>query len=167
MQKRVQSNFISVAIGSRQIECADLSVSLVEVERVAIKVSEHVVLENLLVAVQRELLAAHRADFPVALNMLLKLALVIVGWEDHLAERTSLHVHAGIKAEGSLSIIHKWAVCFSCCGLFIGITIVVVLLLLRLLMAFRTAGVACRLYAHHITVPGRRAHWGQPQQLLI
>lgn len=29
----------------------------------------------------------------------------------------------GIKAKGSLSIVHKWAVSFSCCGLFIGITL--------------------------------------------
>lgn len=56
--------------------------------------SEHMILKHLLVAVQRELLAAHGADFPVALHVLLKLALVIVGWEDDLTEWTSLHVHA-------------------------------------------------------------------------
>lgn len=56
--------------------------------------SEHVILKHLLVAVQRELLAAHGADFPVALHVLLKLALVIVGWEDDLTQWTSLHVHA-------------------------------------------------------------------------
>lgn len=60
----------------------------------AVKVSEHMILKHLLVAVQRELLAAHGADFPVALHVLLKLALVIVGREDDLAQRTSLHVHA-------------------------------------------------------------------------
>ncbi|TNN78422.1 hypothetical protein EYF80_011406 [Liparis tanakae] len=64
------------------------------VERVAVKVGEHMILKHLLVAVQRELLAAHGADFPVALHMLLELALVIVGWEDDLTQRTSLHVHA-------------------------------------------------------------------------
>lgn len=67
---------------------------LVEVEQVAVEVGEHVILEHLLVAVQGELLAAHGADFPVALHMLLELALVIVGWEDDLAQRTPLHVHA-------------------------------------------------------------------------
>lgn len=70
------------------------SVALVEVEWVAVEVSEHVVLEYLLVAVQRELLAAHGADFPVALHVLLELALVVVGREDDLAQRTPLHVHA-------------------------------------------------------------------------
>lgn len=67
---------------------------LIKVERMAIEVGEHVVLENLLITIQRELLAAHGADFPVALNVLLKLALVIVGWEDHLTQWTSFHVHA-------------------------------------------------------------------------
>lgn len=67
---------------------------LVEVERVAVEVGEHVVLKHLLVAVQRELLAAHGADLPVALHVLLKLALVVVGREDDLAQRTPLHVHA-------------------------------------------------------------------------
>lgn len=56
--------------------------------------SEHMILEHLLVAVQRELLAAHGADFPVAFHVLLKLALVIVRREDDLAQWTSLHVHA-------------------------------------------------------------------------
>lgn len=58
---------------------------LVEVERMAVEVGEHVVLEDLLVAVERELLAAHGADLPVALHVLLELALVVVGWEDDLA----------------------------------------------------------------------------------
>lgn len=71
-----------------------LSVSLVKVERVAVEVSEHMILKHLLVAVQGELLTAHWADFPVALHMLLKLALVIVGWEDDLTQRASFHVHA-------------------------------------------------------------------------
>lgn len=71
-----------------------LCLCLVEVERVAVEVGEHVILEHLLVAVQGELLAAHGADFPVALHVLLELALVIVGWEDDLAQRTPLHVHA-------------------------------------------------------------------------
>lgn len=67
---------------------------LVEVECVAVEVGEHVVLKHLLVAVQRELLAAHGADLPVALHVLLKLALVVVGREDDLAQWTPLHVHA-------------------------------------------------------------------------
>lgn len=94
----------------------------------AIEVSKHMILKHLLVAVQRELLAAHGTDFPVALHMLLKLALIVVGWEDDLTQWTPFHVHAGIKAKGSLSIVCKWAVSFSGCGLFIGITIVVVIL---------------------------------------
>lgn len=72
---------------------------LVEVERVAVEVSEHVVLKHLLVAVERELLAAHGADFPVALHVLLELALVVVGWEDNLAQWTSFHVHAAYGGE--------------------------------------------------------------------
>lgn len=58
---------------------------------------EHVILEHLLVAVQRKLLAAHGADFPVALHVLFELALVVVGWEDDLAQWTSLHVHASTR----------------------------------------------------------------------
>ena len=77
-----------------------LSVALVEVERVAVEVSEHVILEHFLVTVQRELLAAHGADFPVALHMLLELALVIVGREDDLAQWASLHVHAARMVRG-------------------------------------------------------------------
>lgn len=87
-----------MATGSRQSGCAD---SLVEVERVAVEVCEHMILKHLLVAVQGELLAAHGADFPVALHMLLKLALVIVGGEDDLTQRTSLHVHAEEENKGS------------------------------------------------------------------
>lgn len=68
--------------------------SLVKVERVAVEVSEHVVLEHLLVTVQGKLLATHGADFPVALHVLLELVLIVVGREDDLAERTALHVHA-------------------------------------------------------------------------
>lgn len=77
-----------------------LCLCLVEVEWVAVEVSEHVILEHLLVAVQGELLAAHGADFPVALHVLLKLALVIVGWEDDLAQWTPLHVHAADTERG-------------------------------------------------------------------
>lgn len=72
---------------------------LVKVERVAVEVGEHVILKHLLIAVQRELLAAHGADFPVAFNMLLELALVIVGWEDDLTQWTSFHVHATHRRE--------------------------------------------------------------------
>ncbi|PWA33500.1 hypothetical protein CCH79_00007619 [Gambusia affinis] len=68
--------------------------SFLEVERVPVEVSQHVVLKHLLVAVQGELLAAHGADLPVALHVFLKLALVVVGREDDLAERTAFHVHA-------------------------------------------------------------------------
>lgn len=70
------------------------SACLVKVERVAVKVSEHVILKHFLVAVQWELLAAHWAHFPVALHVLLKLVLIVVGWEDDLTQRASLHVHA-------------------------------------------------------------------------
>lgn len=47
-------------------------------------------LEKLLVAVERELFAAHGADLPVALHVLLKLGLVVMRREDHFAQRTSL-----------------------------------------------------------------------------
>lgn len=67
---------------------------LVKVERVAVEVSEHMVLEHLLVTVQVKLLATHGAAFPVALHVLLELVLIVVGREDDLAERTALHVHA-------------------------------------------------------------------------
>lgn len=77
-----------------------LSASLVKVERVAIEVSEHVILKHLLVAVQWELLTAHGADFPVTFHMLFKLALVIVGWEDDFTQWTSLHVHTAHTEKG-------------------------------------------------------------------
>lgn len=86
--------------GSRQTGCADFLFCLVKVERVAVKVSEHMILKHLLVAVQWELLAAHGADFPVTLHVLLELALVIVGREDDLTQRASLHVHAAHAGRG-------------------------------------------------------------------
>lgn len=47
-------------------------------------------LKPLLIVVGRELLTAHGAHLPVTLNVLLKLALVIVRWEHHIAERAFL-----------------------------------------------------------------------------
>lgn len=47
-------------------------------------------LEKLLVAVERELFAAHGADLPVALHVLLKLRLVVMRREDHFTQRTAL-----------------------------------------------------------------------------
>lgn len=43
------------------------------------------------------------------------------------------------------------------------VVVVVVLLFLGLLVAFWTAVVAGGLDTHHITVPGGRAHGGQPK----
>lgn len=51
---------------------------------------EHVPLEELLLAVQGELLSADGTDLPVALHVLLKAALPEVRWEDHLAQRAAL-----------------------------------------------------------------------------
>lgn len=51
---------------------------------------EDVLLEELLVAVERELFAAHGADLPVALHVLLKLGLVVMRRKDHFTQRTSL-----------------------------------------------------------------------------
>lgn len=80
---------------------------LVKVEHVGgVKVGEHVVLKDLLVAVEGELLAAHGAHLPVALYMLHKLSLVVVGREDQLTQWTAhVDVHTGLEAKGSLSII--------------------------------------------------------------
>lgn len=47
-------------------------------------------LEALLVVVGRELLAAHGTNLPVALNVLLKLALVVVWGKHHITERAFL-----------------------------------------------------------------------------
>lgn len=99
MQRRVQGDSFQWLTETWRTGCADLPVPSVKVEQVAVKVSEHVVLEHLLVAVQRELLAAHGADFPVALHVLLELALVVVGREDDFAERTPFHVHAAKREE--------------------------------------------------------------------
>lgn len=51
---------------------------------------EDVLLEELLVAVQRELFAAHGTDLPMALHVLLELGLVVVRREDHFTQRTAL-----------------------------------------------------------------------------
>lgn len=61
------------------------SLDLLEVEHVAVKVREDVPLEELLLAVEGELLGADGADLPVALDVLLEAALLEVGREDHLA----------------------------------------------------------------------------------
>lgn len=47
-------------------------------------------LKALLVVVGRELLAAHGTHLPVALNVLLKLALVVVRGKHHVTERAFL-----------------------------------------------------------------------------
>lgn len=47
-------------------------------------------LKALLVVVGWELLAAHGTNLPVALNVLLKLALVVVWGKHHIAERAFL-----------------------------------------------------------------------------
>lgn len=47
-------------------------------------------LKALLVIVRRELLAAHGTNLPVALNVLLKLALVVVWGKHHIAQRAFL-----------------------------------------------------------------------------
>ena len=47
------------------------------------------------------------------------------------------------------------------------VVVVIHLLLLRVLQAVGAAEVACRLDAHHVAVPGRRAHGGQAQNLLL
>ena len=72
---------------------------LLKVEHVAVKVRQHVVLEDLLLAVERELLAAHGAHLPVTLHMLLELTLVVVGRKDDLTERTALHVPAAYRGQ--------------------------------------------------------------------
>lgn len=52
-------------------------------------------LKPLLIIVRRELLTAHGAHLPVALHVLLKLALVIVRRKHHIAERALLvHIEA-------------------------------------------------------------------------
>lgn len=69
---------------------ASIFFSRLEVEHVTVEVGENVLLEELLVAVERELFAAHGADLPVALHVLLKLRLVVMRREDHFTQRTAL-----------------------------------------------------------------------------
>lgn len=64
--------------------------ALIEVEHAAIEMGEHMLLEQLLVAVQGELLAAHGTHLPVALHMLLELGLVVIRRKDDLTQRTAL-----------------------------------------------------------------------------
>lgn len=62
---------------------------------------EDVPLEELLLAVQGELLGAHGADLPVALHVLLEAALLEVRREDHLAQRAAfVNVTPGGGGEG-------------------------------------------------------------------
>lgn len=56
----------------------------------AVKVREDVPLEELLLAVEGELLGADGAHLPVALHVLLEAALLKVWREDHLAQRAAL-----------------------------------------------------------------------------
>lgn len=56
----------------------------------AVKVREDVPLEELLLAVEWELLGADGADLPVAFHMLLEAALLKVGREDHFAQWAAL-----------------------------------------------------------------------------
>lgn len=56
----------------------------------AVEVREDVLLEELLLTVERELLGAHGAHLPVALDVLLEAALLKVRREDHLAQRAAL-----------------------------------------------------------------------------
>lgn len=66
------------------------SLDLLEVEHIAVEVCEDVPLEELLLAVQRELLGADGTNLPVALHVLLEAALLKVRREDDLAQRTAL-----------------------------------------------------------------------------
>lgn len=66
------------------------SLDLLEVEHVAVEVREDVPLEELLLAVEGELLGADGTDLPVALHVLLEAALLEVRREDHLAQRAAL-----------------------------------------------------------------------------
>lgn len=72
--------------------CPDVcfSLDLLEVEHVAVEVREDVPLEELLLAVEGELLGADGTDLPVALHVLLEAALLEVRREDHLAQRAAL-----------------------------------------------------------------------------
>lgn len=78
---------------------------LIEVERVAIKMGEHVLFEQLLVAVQGELLTAHGTHLPVALHMLLELRLVVIRREDDLTQRTAL---LQLLAAGEEKKVNAW-----------------------------------------------------------
>lgn len=64
---------------------------------------EDVLLEELLVAVERELFAAHGADLPVALHVLLKLRLVVMRREDDFTQRTALLLPTARKREITLN----------------------------------------------------------------
>lgn len=65
------------------------SVVVVEVQHVAVEVSENVFLVELLLAVQRELLAAHGTLPPVRLHVALETALLKVGRENDFAQGTA------------------------------------------------------------------------------
>lgn len=72
----------------------------------AVKVCEHVLLEELLMAVQGELLRAHGTHLPVALHVLLKATLLKMWREDHLAQRTALvDLTTGVKTEAAPVVV--------------------------------------------------------------
>lgn len=66
------------------------SFDLLEVEHVVVEVREDVPLEELLLAVEGELLGADGAYLPVALHVPLEAALLKVGREYHLTQRAAL-----------------------------------------------------------------------------
>lgn len=140
-----------------------LSFSDLEVEHVTVEVGEDVLLEELLVTVQRELFAAHGTDLPMALHVLLELGLVVVRREDHFTQGTTLLLASGFEAEWHLSIIQKFC-------RFRGCRLIIVLSALRLfwfLQSIRATEVTGRLYAHDIAIPGWRPNWGQSGHLVI
>lgn len=133
------------------------SVVVVEVQHVAVEVSENVFLVELLLAVQRELLAAHGTLPPVRLHVALETALLKVGRENDFAQGTAfMNVSPSVKAKARAALIGFRTLMIADCRSF---TITSVgPLLSRVLQAVGRTETAQRLTAHHWTHPWRRGY---------
>lgn len=69
---------------------AERLIEVVKIENVAIEVCVHVLLVEMLLAVQRKLFIADGTDPPVRLDVPFETALLELRWEDDLAQRTAL-----------------------------------------------------------------------------
>lgn len=132
-------------------------VKVVEVEDVSVEVCEDVFLVQMLLAVQRELLAADRTLLPVGLDMTLETALLEVWRENHLTKRTALmDISPSVKAETGAVLVGFWTLMITDCWSF---TITSTRPFLgRILQTIRRAEASRRLAADYRSPPWGWSH---------